>query len=230
MRHTVVGSVLTAVAVLAGASEGKAPDDGPADGKRTSREKEQQEKTGNNGKSGNETDQKATKKKGAAARFDPVVRKIEGWTVHVEPTLIDGRHKQMGARSLEMLGDHLRRISLLVTGDRLRKLKRVEIWIEHRHPELGGMQYHPSVAWLKNRGHDPRLAKKVHITRAKLLLSRHQMVKHPWVVLHELAHAYHDQFLGVGCQMKVDHPERVVLDAKSSIIWPSVNYSWKREA
>jgi len=61
---------------------------------------------------------------------------------------------------------------------------------------LGAMQYHPNLGWLKSHGHDPRLAKKVHIPRAKNLLSRHQMIKHPAVVLHELAHAYHDQYLG----------------------------------
>jgi hypothetical protein len=45
-------------------------------------------------------------------------------------------------------------------------------------------------------GYDERLAKKVHITRAANLLSRGQMLKHPAVILHELAHAYHDQVLG----------------------------------
>jgi hypothetical protein len=63
------------------------------------------------------------------------------------------------------------------------------------------MQYHPSREWLVNNGHDPRLAKKVHITQARELLSRGQMLKHPAVVLHELAHAYHDQVLSF------DHPE-----------------------
>jgi dipeptidyl-peptidase-4 len=57
------------------------------------------------------------------------------------------------------------------------------------------MQYHPSKNWLVNHGHDPRLTKKVHITRARELLSRGQLLKHPAVVLHELAHAYHDQIL-----------------------------------
>ena len=68
--------------------------------------------------------------------------------------------------------------------------------IEHHHPSLGPMQYHPNIGWLRSHGHDPRLAKKVHIPRAATLLSRHQMIKHPAVVLHELAHAYHDQYLG----------------------------------
>ena len=48
---------------------------------------------------------------------------------------------------------------------------------------------------LVNHGHDPRLTRKVHITQARELLSRGQMIKHPAVVLHELAHGYHDQIL-----------------------------------
>ena len=140
------------------------------------------------------------KNEAIAHRFDPVVREIEGWTVHVEPALIDGEHRQEGVRALKMLANHLQRIAVLMPEDRLRRMRKLEIWIEHHHPTLGAMQYHPSVGWLESHGHDPRLAKKVHMPRAKSLLSRRQMIKHPAVVLHELAHAYHDQYLSF------DHP------------------------
>jgi len=129
-------------------------------------------------------------------RFDPVVQQIEGWTVSVDPGLLDGEHSEVGARALKMLANHLQRINILVPEEHLARMQKLEIWIEHHHPTLGAMQYHPSVGWLKSHGHDARLAKKVHIPRAESLLSRHQMVKHPAVVLHELAHAYHDQYLG----------------------------------
>ncbi len=133
----------------------------------------------------------------AEARFDPVVRQMEGWTVHVDPALLEGgEHAEEGALALRMLGDHLNRIALLMPAGRLADLRKLEIWIEHNHPRLGAMQYHPSEAWLREHGHDPRLARKVHITRAAELLSREQLLKHPMVVLHELAHAYHDQVLG----------------------------------
>ena len=129
-------------------------------------------------------------------RFDPVVRQIEGWTVSVDPSLLEGEHSETGGQALKMLANHLQRIAILVPKEQLARMQKLEIWIEHHHPTLGAMQYHPSVGWLKSHGHDPRLAKKVHITRAESLLSRHQMIKHPAVVLHELAHAYHDQYLG----------------------------------
>jgi hypothetical protein len=133
-------------------------------------------------------------------RFDPVVREIEGWTVHVEPCLIDGEQHELGARALQMLANHLQRIKILVPEEPLRKMQTVEIWIEHNHPRLKAMQYHPSRQWLVANRHDPRLARKVHITQAAELFSRSQMFKHPAVILHELAHAYHDQVLGF------DHP------------------------
>ena len=130
-----------------------------------------------------------------AVRFDPVVRDIEGWTVHIDPAMLDGDHQEEGARALVMLANHLQRIKILVPPDQLEKMQAIEIWIEHAHPRLGAMQYHPSKGWLVSHGHDPRLAKKVHITHAASLLSRSQMLKHPAVILHELAHGYHDQVL-----------------------------------
>ncbi|GAB5512786.1 M90 metallopeptidase family protein [Rhodopirellula baltica] len=135
------------------------------------------------------------------ARFDPVVREIEGWTVHIEPVLLGEAASGDGAsgndhRSLTMLANHLQRIQILLRPATLAKLQQVEIWIEKKHPSLAAMQYHPSRGWLLGNGHDERLTKKVHIPRADQLLSKEQMLKHPAVILHELAHAYHDQFLG----------------------------------
>jgi hypothetical protein len=130
-----------------------------------------------------------------AVRFDPVLRDIEGWKVHVEPALIDGAHREEGAQALTMLANHLQRVKILVPAVPLAKMQTIEIWIEHDHPKLKAMQYHPSRGWLVANSHDPRLTRKVHITQARELLSRGQMLKHPAVVLHELAHGYHDQIL-----------------------------------
>ena len=129
-------------------------------------------------------------------RFDPVQRDLEGWKVHVEPVLLKGEQAEEGSKALVMLANHLQRIKILVPAEPLAKLQQIELWIEHNHPQLKAMQYHPSRQWLIDHGHDPRLARKVHITQARELLSREQMLKHPAVVLHELAHAYHDQVLG----------------------------------
>ncbi|HAY78623.1 MAG TPA: metallopeptidase [Planctomycetaceae bacterium] len=132
-----------------------------------------------------------------ATHFDPVVQKIEGWTVHIDPKLLSGKHAKVGAQSLKILANHLQRIAILVPKKRLAELQRLEIWIEHdHHIDTEPGPYHPGVDWLVERGYDPRLTKKVHITRAASLLERQHMLKHPAVILHELAHSYHDQVLG----------------------------------
>jgi hypothetical protein len=128
--------------------------------------------------------------------FDPVVKNIEGWTIHIDPSMLKGEHKEAGEKALKMLGNHLFFLTILVPEERLAELRTCEIWIERDHAELKAMQYHPGVDWLKGRGYDPRLNKKVHIPVARHLLERGQLIKHPMVVLHELAHAYHDQILG----------------------------------
>lgn len=121
------------------------------------------------------------------------VRVLHGWTVHVDPALAGDPE---GERAVSMLANHLERIALLVRGERLEELRGLELWIDRDHDTIRGMQYHPSRPWLVRNGHDPRLHRMVHIPQAAALLSRAQLLKHPAVILHELAHAYHDQVLG----------------------------------
>ncbi len=108
----------------------------------------------------------------------PVEQKIEGWTVQVDPALLSGEHQEVGARALKMLANHLQRIEILVPEKPLREMQKLGIWIEHDHPELKNMQYHPDADWLVEHGYDPQLVKKVHIPVAAELLSRGQMLKH----------------------------------------------------
>ncbi|MEL7497229.1 MAG: metallopeptidase [Planctomycetota bacterium] len=127
---------------------------------------------------------------------DPVTQDILGWTVFVDPAMLKGEHAEGGAKALKMLESHLFFITLLVPEQRLAELKTLKIWIEHQHPTMTNMAYHPSGSWLVKNGHDPRLEKMVHIPVASQLLNHQQLMKHPMVVMHELAHSYHDQFLG----------------------------------
>ncbi|MCA9270433.1 MAG: metallopeptidase [Planctomycetales bacterium] len=146
---------------------------------------------------------------GDAPRFDPVVRDVEGWTVYVDPAMLEGEHAAADAQALSMLANHLQRIKILLPPSSLAKVQKLEIWIEHSHPELGAMQYHPDRGWLVKHGYDERLTRKVHIPRAHSLLSREQLLKHPAVILHELAHAYHDQVLSF------DEPEIIAAYEKA---------------
>lgn len=125
------------------------------------------------------------------------VRQVEGWTVRVDDRLLSGEEKQqeLGERALALLTAKLAEIQLIVAPDRVAVLQRVPIVLDLTHGSLKSMQYHPSVEWLVNNGFAPELAKCVHIPLAGQFASaRHQHVQ-PWCVMHELAHAYHDQVL-----------------------------------
>lgn len=127
--------------------------------------------------------------------YDPVVKQIEGWTIRADPQLMKKENEDVATRAFEALANHLQRVKYIVPEDRLAQLQKLPIWVDLHNPKLGNMQYHPDRGWLLANKHDPRLVKHVHIPRAKNLFARHMWAKHPYVVLHELAHAYHDQVL-----------------------------------
>lgn len=123
-------------------------------------------------------------------------REVEGWQVRVDVQLLNGRHAELGHKALRVLAFKLYEIKVLLPADRVARLQKVPIVLDRAYPRLHGMQYHPSAEWLKQHGHDPRLAKAVHIPQAAELTSRLPINQQPMVILHELAHAYHDQVLG----------------------------------
>ena len=127
--------------------------------------------------------------------YVPVEKQIEGWAIAVDPKLLEGEHKEVGDKALKALANHLQRVTYIVPEERLKQLKQLRIWIDLEHPVLKAMQYHPDRGWLIAHEHDPRLVKHVHIPQARQLFEAHMWAKHPYVVLHELAHAYHDQIL-----------------------------------
>jgi hypothetical protein len=58
------------------------------------------------------------------------------------------------------------------------------------------MAYHPDEGWLREHKANPRMAKCVEIGNAANFVS--WTYEQPWMLLHELAHAYHDRFLPEG--------------------------------
>jgi hypothetical protein len=123
-------------------------------------------------------------------------RQLEGWTVRVDDRLLQETNRELGKRALRFLENKLADITMVVPEDRLKKLQAVTIILDLNCGKLVPMQYHPSAAWLKANGYPADLAKCVHIPRAADLPTRRNVREQPWVILHELAHAYHDQVLG----------------------------------
>lgn len=123
-------------------------------------------------------------------------RKIEGWTVRIDDRLLQAPDDAVGIRALRFLENKLSDIKVVVPEDKLKKLQSVTIVLDLTHGKLGPMQYHPSAGWLKANGYSEDLAKCVHLPRAADLATKRNINEQPWVILHELAHAYHDQVLG----------------------------------
>jgi hypothetical protein len=123
-------------------------------------------------------------------------RDVEGWTVHIDNRLLAGDDKQLGEHALRLLANRLYDIKHVVPADKVKVLQKVPIWLDKSHGKLRPAQYHPSKGWLKSNGFSEDLARAVHIPVAADFSSvGHQRVQ-PWSVMHELAHAYHDQVLG----------------------------------
>ncbi|MEO2011700.1 MAG: metallopeptidase [Pirellulaceae bacterium] len=127
--------------------------------------------------------------------YQPIEKNLEGWTIKVDPQLVKGEHAELGDKALSALANHLQRIKFILDEKRVAVLQKRPIWIERDNPKIRGMQYHPGRGWLIAHDLDPHLVKHVHIPQAGELLTRQVWAKHPYVILHELAHAYHDQVL-----------------------------------
>ena len=123
-------------------------------------------------------------------------QQIEGWSVRVDDRLLCGEGAALGERALKLLAARLVAISIVVPESALAKLRAVTIQLDLNHGDLRIMQYHPNHGWLKAHGYSEALAKCVHIPDAEQFLSPFENHRMPWVVLHELSHAYHDQVLG----------------------------------
>ena len=126
----------------------------------------------------------------------PVIKKIEGFEIAVDPALLTEEKKGFSERVFKALANHLQRVEFILPKERVEKLRLCKIWLELDNKKIRGMQYHPGRGWLLSKGLDPRLVKHVHIPQAKALLDRGQWAKHPYVILHELAHSFHDQVYG----------------------------------
>lgn len=120
---------------------------------------------------------------------------VEGWTVRVHRDLPRDA-PDLADRTLSLLADQLRGIVRMVPPRAVEKLRRIVIWVEREEPNHPCMAYHPDAGWLRDHDMNPDKARCVEIANAANFLSwcRDQ----PWMVLHELAHGYHHQFVADG--------------------------------
>ena len=117
---------------------------------------------------------------------------IKGFKVFV---FVDSISEPGLAPALQVLTEKLAEISGIVPAKQLRVLRKVPIWIEYKFKPDGAMWYHKSRAWVIEHGYPGAIAKCAEICNIKNFLAW-QKLNQPYMVLHELAHACHDRFLG----------------------------------
>lgn len=122
------------------------------------------------------------------------VRRIEGWTVLISEDLLKNQAEDT-ARAIELLTAHLKEIIRIVPPAAVAHLQTVPLWISPEYPNVRPhAEYHPDINWVRANGRDPLLAKGVEFTNVHIFEAETKRM--PVFVLHELAHAYHDQVLG----------------------------------
>lgn len=125
---------------------------------------------------------------------------MEGWTIRVNHALSSGKPK-LCAQVLELLHFQLYQITREVPQPALGKIQSVVIWVELNDPLFPCMCYHPDHDWVVGHGLDARKTHGVELANAQNFLEWEHT--QPWMVLHELGHAYHHDFLPEG----FDNPE-----------------------
>ena len=133
----------------------------------------------------------------ASKRFVPTTKyattRVAGWTVRVNRELLTTQ-SDLGSNALALLAVKLRDITNTVPAHACDALKRVPIWLGVNDGHAPCAEYHPSKDWLARNGYNPDKAKGVEIGHARKFLD--WSPQQPAMILHELAHAYHDQVLG----------------------------------
>lgn len=132
-----------------------------------------------------------------ALAFDPVEkyarREIQGFTVLVHPEV--EKHPDDAKAALAELEAQLKKVCEVVPEKPLAALKKVRFWVEWEAKKNGAAEFHVSAGWLKDNGYNPDKARGVEINNARNFVAWSKKTQ-PWMVLHELAHAYHFTVLG----------------------------------
>jgi hypothetical protein len=121
------------------------------------------------------------------------IETIEGWQVYWNKRLLSG-DPDLAAEVRTELRRQLKAIAEIVPAEKVAQLRKSKIWIERFHPKFPCACYHPSAGWLKENGFNPDKVDSVDISNAQNFVDWTK--EQPWMILHELAHGYHDQVLG----------------------------------
>ena len=150
-------------------------------------------------------------------------RKMQGWTVHISEKLLSD-DAEATKQAVILLDAQFELIVARLPKHAVVKMRTVPIWLS---PTYEGFrptgEYHPNRQWLIDNGRRAELAKCIEFSNTPIF--EREIKRMPVLLLHELAHAYHDQVLGF------DRADIIAAyrDAKQRGIYDSVERDHKRK-
>ncbi|MEW4454874.1 hypothetical protein AB1L30_19565 [Bremerella sp. JC817] len=119
---------------------------------------------------------------------------IRGWDVYVHKSLMR-EDKETGDAALELIDHQLYDIQRRLPKDAVVQIQKIPIWLEQDNTHANPCAcYHVSEDWLGKNGFLREKAKAVEISSAKTFLQ--WCIAQPYMLMHEMAHGYHDRVLG----------------------------------
>jgi hypothetical protein len=144
-------------------------------------------------------------------------REVQGFAVLVHPDV--EKHADEAKVAFEELEKQLKNVCAAVPEKPLAALKKVKFWVEWQAKKNGAAEFHVSRAWLKDNGYNPEKTGGVEINNLKNFVDWSRKTQ-PWMILHELAHAYHFRTLGE----KYEPLEEAYKQAMERKLYDSVEY------
>jgi hypothetical protein len=120
-------------------------------------------------------------------------RELLGVQLYLHPDL--KQHPDELSAALDELESQLRQIRRVLPDNPLRELLRTPVWIEWEVKPRGACEVHVSAGWLTANGYNPDKLYAMEINNVRNFVAWSRKTQ-PWMVLHELAHAYHHRVLG----------------------------------
>ena len=150
-------------------------------------------------------------------KSDYAPRTVEGFTVLVNKTLRD--HPDEAEKAMVELKAQLEAMVKVIPAKPLAQLRKVRIWVEWETKPGGAAEFHPSADWLRENGYNPEKAGGIEINNVRHFVEWSHSAQ-PWMIFHEMAHAYHFRVLG-GENKAIDAAYHHAIDTK---LYDSVDF------
>ncbi|WP_144051066.1 hypothetical protein [Calothrix sp. PCC 6303] len=118
---------------------------------------------------------------------------IQGFTVLFSQELL--QHQSQANEARKELKSQLQKIHDVMPVKSWHALQKVKIWVEWQRKSNSAAEFHISAKWLQLNGYHPQKAGSVEISNADNFVQWSRLDQ-PWMILHELSHAYHFLVLG----------------------------------